>query len=180
VRAVSVFAAVSEVRGQSLFQASEELIEFWKLMTGISTTRLENCTTEHTAEEIRRETARFADLLTAVGVPQVRVWCSWNPDLPDDSPLQSPDEIIPPHRLLDFLDTAVKNGVWKYGDNWNRAGVEGIDGTFKILFTNDKTIVLETEDRRLLDATRANWIHAGYEVFERDGRTWNRIHPPLR
>jgi hypothetical protein len=112
-------------------------------------------------------------------VPAARAWCSWNPDRPDDSPLQSPQETVVPAGVPAFLDTAVRNGVWAYDDAWNRAGVDALDGAFGFLLRNDKDIGLDTTDRRLLDATRAGWVRAGFEVYEGDGDRWLRVHPPL-
>jgi hypothetical protein len=147
------------------------------LMPIISTTRREDCVTEHTAETIRAVVARFAEQLSAAGVEFVRVWCSWNPDLPDDSPLQSPQETIPPCLVTTFLDAAVKNRVWTYADVWNRAGIDALDGSFKLLLGNDRDINLETQNHQLLDVTRSEWVRAGYEVYEGDGKTWVRINP---
>jgi hypothetical protein len=143
----------------------------------ITTTRRADCVTEHDGDTIRAEIIRFVELLRTAGVPLVRIWCSWNPDLPDDSPLQSPEETIPPHRVTTFLDTAVRNNVWTYGDAWNRAGIEALDGSFKLLLGNDKNIDLESEDHRLLDTVRSQWVRAGYEVYEGDGKAWVRSNP---
>src|SRR5437879_473860 len=82
------------------------------------------------ASSIRREVERFAGLLRTVGVPAVRVWCSYNPDLPDESPLQSPERVVAPDAVVPFFDEAMQNGVWAYGDIWNRAGVDALDGSF--------------------------------------------------
>ena len=135
-------------------------------MSIISTSRCKDSIALHDEETIRREVVRIAELLSASGVEFVRVWCSWNPDLPEDSPLQSPEEIIPPSDIPTFLDTCVKNGVWNYGDAWNRAGIDAIDGSFKFFLGNDRDIRLETENPHLLDSTRSAWICAGYEVYE--------------
>jgi len=130
----------------------------------IATAGLDDCSTEHNGATIRLEVVRFIELLSAEGVQTVRVWCSWNPDLPDDIPLQSPEEIISPGLVPTFLDAAVKNGVWTYGDVGNRAGIDALDGSFKFFLGNDKNINLETENHRLLEATRSAWINAGYEI----------------
>lgn len=146
-------------------------------MPTISTTRLDDCVAEHNAETIRATVVRFGELLSTAGVQSVKASCSWNPDLPDDSPLQSPEETISPHLIAAFLDTAVKNGVWMYGDNWNRAGVDALDGSFRFLLGNDKDMNLATEDLRLLEAVRSDWVRAGYEVYEGSGKEWVRVHP---
>jgi len=76
-----------------------------------------------------------------------------------------------------FLDTAVANKVWTYGDTWNRAGIEALDGSLRFFLGNDKNIDLESEDHRLLHAVRSRWMGAGYEIYEGDGKTWVRIKP---
>ncbi len=96
----------------------------------------------------------------------MRVWCSYNPDLPDDSPLQSPERIVPPEGIIAFFDEAVQNGVWTYGDVWNRAAVEALDGTFDFFLGNDKDLTLKTDDDRLLNEMRSAWLEAGYEVID--------------
>jgi hypothetical protein len=93
-------------------------------MKSIGTAWFKGCTSELDAAAIRREVERFARLLSVTGLKDVRVWCSYNPDLPDDSPLQSPERIVPPEGVTAFFDEAVRNGVWTYGDVWNRAGVD--------------------------------------------------------
>ena len=117
---------------------------------------------------IRREVERFAHLLSAVGVAAVRVWCSYNPDLPDDSPWQSPERVVSPNEVTAFFDEAVRNRVWAYGDVWNRAGIDAPDGSFMFFLGNDKDLTLEANDSRLLDGMRSAWLDAGYEVSE-----WN-------
>jgi hypothetical protein len=97
----------------------------------------------------------------------VQVWCSYNPELPDDSPLQSPQRIVPPEAVMDFFDEAVVNGVWEYGDTFNRAGIDALDWLFTFFLGNDKDITLKTDDHRLLDETRLAWLEAGYEIWER-------------
>jgi len=144
----------------------------------ISTGRLEDCLTELTADAIRAEVHRFARLLCTAGARAVKVWCSWNPDLPHDSPLQSPKAIIPPDLVLDFFETAVRNRVWAYGDVWNRAGIDAVDGSFRLFLGNDKDISLDSEIQDLLDATRSAWVSAGYEVHEKKNEVWVRINPP--
>ena len=144
----------------------------------IATGRFEDCVTELTAEIIRVEVVRFAELLHRTGVQSVTVWCSFNPDLPEDSMLQAPERTVPPHQILDFLDIAVRHGVWAYGDNFSRAGVDALDGSFRFLLGNDKDIQLNTQNLGLLDATRSAWIGAGYEVHEDAGKEWVRINPP--
>lgn len=120
-------------------------------------------------EAIRTEVIRFSGLLSALGVPAVRVWCSYNPDLPDDSALQSPDRIVPPDAAPAFFDAAVRDGVWTYGDNWNRAAIEALDGLFVLFLGNDKDVRLETGDRSLLDPMRSAWQSEGYYVRQHDG-----------
>jgi hypothetical protein len=137
-----------------------------KRMKSIGTAWFKGCTAELDAGAIRQEVERFARLLSARGVGGVRVWCSYNPDLPDDSPLQSPDRIVPPAGVLAFLDEAVRNGVWTYGDVWNRASVEALDGSFTFFLGNDKDLTLTTDDYYLLDETRSAWLEAGYEVSQ--------------
>ena len=136
-------------------------------MKSIGTAWFKGRTAELDAAAIRREVERFARLLSATGVTGVRVWCSYNPDLPDDSPLQSPERIVPPEAVTAFFDEAVRNGVWKYGDVWNRAGVDALDGSFTFFLGNDKDLTLETDDHRLLEETRSAWLEAGYEVSQR-------------
>ena len=119
------------------------------------------------AAAIRREVERFSNLLSATRIGGVRVWCSYSPDLPDDSPLQSPERIVPPEGVMGFFDEAVRNGVWGYGDVWNRAGVDALDGSFTFFLGNDKDLTLKTDDDRLLDETRSAWLEAGYEICER-------------
>jgi hypothetical protein len=136
-------------------------------MKSIGTAWSRGHTAKLDAAAIRQEVEGFADLLSATGVGSVRVWCSYNPDLPDDSPLQSPERIVPPGAVTAFFDEAVRNGVWMYGDVWNRAGVDALDGSFTFLLGNDKDLTLETDDHRLLDGTRLAWVEAGYEVSER-------------
>ena len=133
-------------------------------MKSIGTAWYKGRAAELDAVAIRCEIERFARLLSASGVESVRVWCSYNPDLPDDSPLQSPQRIVPPKEATAFFDEAVRNGVWKYGDVWNRAGVDALDGSFTYFLGNDKNITLETDDRHLLDETRSAWLEARYEV----------------
>jgi hypothetical protein len=135
-------------------------------MKSIGTAWFKGRTAEPDAAAIRREVERFARLLSATGVGDVRVWCSYNPDLPDDSPLQSPERIVPPEGVTAFFDEAVRNGVWTYGDVWNRAGVDALDGLFTFFLGNDKDLTLETADKRLLDGTRSAWLEADYEVSE--------------
>src|SRR5436305_3402866 len=110
----------------------------------IGTAWFKGRTAELDAAAIRREVARFARLLFATGVESVRVWCSYNPDLPADSPLQSPVRIVPPEEVTAFFDEQVRNGVWKYGDVWNRAAVEALDGSFDFFLGNDKDLTLKT------------------------------------
>src|SRR2546421_9156888 len=105
-------------------------------MKSIGTAWFKGRTVELDAAAIRREVERFARLLSATGVESVRVWCSYNPDLPDDSPLQSPQRIVSPEAVTAFFDEAVRNGVWKYGDMWNRAGVDALDGSFTFFLGN--------------------------------------------
>lgn len=143
----------------------------------ISTSQLQDRVTEHSGDTIRLGVTEFAQLIARQGVSFVRIWCSCNPDLPDDSPLQSPEEIIPPAMIVSFLDKAVTNSVWSYGDNWNRAGIDALDGSFKLLLGNDKNIVLDTSSAHLFNAVRSAWIASGYEVFEGDGRNWIRSKP---
>ena len=83
-------------------------------------------------------------------------------------------------KLQRILDAAVKNGVWTYGDVWNRSGIDALDDSFKFFLGNDKNINLETENHRLLEATRSAWTRAGYEIYEGDGKTWVRINPAQR
>jgi hypothetical protein len=137
-------------------------------MKSIGTAWFKGRTAELDASAIRREVERFARLLAVTGIEQVRVWCSYNPGLPDDSPLQSPERIVPPEGVMGFFDEAVHNGVWTYGDVWNRAGVDALDGSFTFFLGNDKDITLETEDRRLLDEMRSVWVDAEYEVKSRE------------
>lgn len=120
------------------------------------------------AAAIRREVDRFAGLLVTAGVDAVRVWCSHNPYLPADSPLQSPDRIVEPAAVTPFFDEAVRNEVWTYGDVFNRAMIEALDGSFSFFLGNDKDLTLKTNEPHLLDATRSAWLAAGYEVDERD------------
>ena len=110
---------------------------------------------------------RFARLLSTRGVGGVRVWCSYNPDLPDDSPLQCPERIVLPEEVTAFFDEAVLNGVWKYGDVWSRAGVDALDGSFTFFLGNDKDVTLKTDDILFLNQTRSAWLEAGYEITER-------------
>jgi hypothetical protein len=137
-------------------------------MKSIGTARFKDRQAELDEAAIRCEVERFARLLSALGVDKVRVWCSYNPDLPDDSPLQSPDRVVPPEAITTFFDEAVRNGVWTYGDVWNRAGVDAVDGSFTFFLGNDKDITLETNQPRLLDETRLAWIEAGYEITTRE------------
>lgn len=137
-------------------------------MKAIGTAWFKGRTMELNSAAIRREIERFARLLSATGFVNARVWCSYNPDLPDDSPLQLPQRIVPPEEITAFFDEAVRNGVWKYGDVWNRAGVDAPDGSFTYFLGNDKDITLETNDQRLLDKTRSTWLEAGYEVTSRE------------
>ncbi len=136
-------------------------------MRSIGTAWFNSRTAELDAAAIRREVERFARLLAATGTEKVRVWCSYNPDLPDDSPLQSPNQTVSPGAVTAFFDEAVCDGVWKYGDAWNRAAVEALDGSFTFFLGNDKDLTLETDDERLLDQVRSGWLEAGYEVVER-------------
>lgn len=136
-------------------------------MKSIGTAWFKGRTAELDPAAIRLEVERFARLLSATGVRGVRVWCSYNPDLPDDSPLQSPERIVPPEAVTAFFEAAVRNGVWKYGDVWNRAGVDALDGSFTFFLGNDKDLTLETDDHRLLNETRSAWLEAEYEVSER-------------
>jgi hypothetical protein len=147
-------------------------------MPKIAICRFDDCVSELSAETIRSEIVRFTELLRKVSIQTVRVWCSWNPDLPEDSPLQSPDETIPPHLILDFFDAAVRNGIWIYGDGFCRAGIDAVDGSFHFLIGNDKDISLDTEKHNLLDAIREAWVSAGYEVYGIIGTEWLRINPP--
>jgi len=133
-------------------------------MKSIGTAWVKGRTAELDAVAIRREVERFARLLAATRVGGVRVWCSYNPDLPDDSPLQSPERIVPPEGITAFFDAAVRSGVWTYGDVWDRAGV---DGSFTFFLGNDNDLTPKTDDRRLLDQTRLAWLEAGYEISER-------------
>ena len=142
-------------------------------MFKISIGRFAESGMELTAEAIHAEVVRFAGLLSSRGIQSVRVWCSWNPDLPEDSPLQSPNEILPPRMALDFFNAAVQNGVWAYGDSWNRAGIDAIDGSFTFFLGNDKDIRVETTNQDLLDAVRSAWSSTGYKIHEHDGK------PPL-
>jgi hypothetical protein len=112
-------------------------------MKSIGTAWFVGRTAELDAAAIRREVERFARLLCATGVGGVRVWCSYNPDLPDDSPLQSPERILPPQEILGFFDEAQRNGVWKYGDVWNRACIEALDGAFTFFLGDDNDLTLE-------------------------------------
>lgn len=137
-------------------------------MKSVGTAWFKGRTTELDAAAIRREVERFARLLAATGVEEVRVWCSYNPDLPDDSSLQSPTRIVPPDGVMAFFDEAVRNGVWTYGDVWNRAGVDALDGSFTFFLGNDNDITLETDNQRLLDKTRSTWLEAGYEISSRE------------
>jgi hypothetical protein len=105
-------------------------------------------------------------LLTTHGMPVVRVWCSYNPDIPDESPLQSPSRVVAPDAVVSFFDEAVQNGVWTYGDSWNRAGVDALDGSFKFFLGNDKDLRLGSNNARLVDEIRSAWDAAGYEVIE--------------
>lgn len=136
-------------------------------MRFIGTTRFQGQVAELDTATIRREVERFACLLSAAGVGAVRVWCSYNPDLPDDSPFQSPERVVPPDAVTAFFETAVRDGVWTYGDVWNRAGIDALDGSFTLFLGNDKDLTLETDDERLLYAMRSAWLEAGYEVHER-------------
>jgi hypothetical protein len=136
-------------------------------MKSIATAWFKGSRAELDAAAIRREVERFARLLSATGVDDVRVWCSYNPDLPDDRPLQSPERVVSPEGVMAFFDEAVRNGVWRYGDVWNRAGVDALDGSFTFFLGNDKDLTLQTDDGRLLDETRSAWLEAGYEVSER-------------
>lgn len=133
-------------------------------MKSIATAWLKGRTTELDAAAIRKEVERIGCLLSAMGIGRVRVWCSYNPDLPDDSPLQSPERIVTTEAVTTFFDQAVRNGVWKYGDSWNRAAIVALDGSFTFFMGNDKDITLETDDERLLQETRSAWRDAGYEV----------------
>lgn len=137
-------------------------------MKSIGTGSFQGRTAELNATAIRREVERFVRLLSNKGVGHVQVWCSYNPDLPDDSPLQSPERIVPPEAVTVFFDEAVRNGVWRYGDVWNRAGVDALDGSFTFTLGNDKDIGLETDDQPLLDEMRSAWLEAGYEVVSRE------------
>lgn len=137
-------------------------------MKSIGTAWFKGRTAELDAAAIRREVERFARLLSTTGVGSVRVWCSYNPDLPGDSALQSPERIVPPEGITAFYDEAVRNGVWKYGDMWNRAAVEALDKSFTFFLGNDKDITLETDNRRLLDEMRSSWLEAGYEVISQE------------
>jgi hypothetical protein len=136
-------------------------------MKSIGTAWLKGRTAELDAASIRREVERFVRLLAVTGAGSVRVWCSYNPNLPDDSPLQSPERTVPPDAVMAFFDGAVRNGVWTYGDVWNRAGVDALDGSFALFLGNDKDVTLETNDHRLFNETRTAWLEAGYEVIER-------------
>jgi hypothetical protein len=60
-------------------------------MRGISTGFFKGSAAELDAASIRGEVEHFARLLRTLGVRAVRVWCSYNPDLPDESPLQNPE-----------------------------------------------------------------------------------------
>lgn len=120
--------------------------------------------TRLTADAMRVATTQFLDVLSARGAGVVRVWCSCNPDLPEDSPLQSPQAVIPPSRVPEFLDSAIRSGAWKFADPWNRAGIDAIDGSFTLLLGNDRDIRLNTDDQTLLDAVRSAWVRAGYDV----------------
>ncbi len=135
-------------------------------MRGISTGFIKGRAAALDGASIRREVERFADLLTTLGVPAVRVWCSYNPDLPDDSPLQNPERVLAPSAIVPFFDEAVHNGVWTYGDIWNRAAVEALDGSFTFFLGNDKDLRLGSHNPRLLDEIRSSWDAAGYEVIE--------------
>jgi hypothetical protein len=136
-------------------------------MKFIGTAWFNGRTAQLDADAIRREVERFVALLSGRGVGAVRVWCSYNPDLPDDSPLQSPERIVPPGMIVAFFDEAVCNGVWEYGDTWTRAGVDALDGSFTFFLGNDKDLTLETDDYRFLQETRSACLEAGYEVSER-------------
>jgi hypothetical protein len=136
-------------------------------MKSIGTAWFKGRTTTLNAAAIRQEVERLARLLSAREVEAVRVWCSYNPDLPDHSPLQSPERVVLPKEVTAFFDEAARNGVWMYGDVWNRAGVDALDGTFTIFLGNDKDFTLETDDSSLLDETRSAWFEAGYEINER-------------
>jgi hypothetical protein len=138
-----------------------------ELMKSIGTAWFKGRTARLDAAAIRQELDRFARLLAATGVSDVRVWCSYNPDLPDNSPLQSPERIVPPEAIIAFFDEAVRNGVWTYGDVWNRAAVEALDKSFDFFLGNDKDITLETDDSLLLDGMRSSWLESGYEVISK-------------
>ncbi len=139
-------------------------------MRGISTAFFKGDTAELSAEAIRREVASFAGLLGTIGTGTVRVWCSYNPDLPYDSPLQSPDRVVPADAIVPFFDDAVRNGVWNYGDVWNRACIEALDGSFAFFLGNDKDLRLGTSNAQLLEDVHSAWDKAGYNViqWERD------------
>jgi hypothetical protein len=147
-------------------------------MHKISTMRLIDGQTLHTAATFRREADGFTAFLSSLCIPAVRVWCGWNPGLPDNSPHQSPEATLPPSQVLEFLDAAVRNGSWNYADNFNRAAIEGPDGSFTFFFGNDRDLSLETDDSRLLDSTRRAWTTAGYEIFEGQHPIWRRASPP--
>jgi hypothetical protein len=134
-------------------------------LKGISTA-IRGRTASLDATSIRNEVHRFAQALRSHGVEAVRVWCSYNPDLPDDSPLQSPEEQVAPASIVPFFDQAVQNGVWSYGDIWNRAGIDSLDGSFSFFLGNDKDIRLGSSDALLLDEVRSAWTTAGYKVVE--------------
>jgi hypothetical protein len=136
-------------------------------MNSIGTAWFKGRTAELDAAGIGREVERSARLLAATGVEGVRVWCSYNPDLPDDNPLQCPERIVPPEEITPFFEEAVRNGTWTYGDTWCRAGIDALDGSFTFFLRNDKDLTLQTDDHRLLDETRSAWLGAGYEVSER-------------
>ena len=135
-------------------------------MKGISTGYFKGRAKELDAVSIRREVERFAGMLKTAGVPAVRVWCSYNPDLPDESPLQSPERVVAPDAVVPFFDEAMQNRVWTYGDIWNRAGIDALDGSFTFFLGNDKDVRLGTGDARLLNELRLAWDGAGYEVSE--------------
>lgn len=137
-------------------------------MKAIGTAWLKGRSSALDAATIRREVERFARLLSATKVSRVRVWCSYSPDLPDNSPLQSPDRIVSPEEVIAFFDEAMRTSVWEYGDGWNRAGVDALDGSFTFFLGNDKDITLETDNHYLLDETRSAWVNAGYEIHSRE------------
>ncbi|TWT64219.1 hypothetical protein [Rubinisphaera italica] len=137
-------------------------------MKAISTAGLKNHQAELDGAMIRLEVERFTTLLSKAGIESVRVWCSYNPDLPDDSPFQSPEATVPPESVMRFLNDAIRNNVWHFGDSWNRSGIEGVDGSFKFFLGNDKDITLETVVMFLFDRTRTAWEKAGYEIAYHD------------